>query len=146
MSEDNSSVSIIDRSPPSSSFPPVYPRSGQRSLLFSTLTTSEVVDVRKEVVTGETEVGKTTKSRKQINFLLYSVHFTFIHTISHDVYKLTNRPGYDLDESRMSDAQLQKTYNKLHDLLSPTNRHRTSSEIHDSLKRIRRIVLTEGIP
>jgi hypothetical protein len=46
----------------------------------------------------------------------------------------------------MSDAQLQKTYNKLHDLLSPTNRHRTSSEIHDSLKRIRRIVLTEGIP
>ena len=46
----------------------------------------------------------------------------------------------------MSDAQLQKTYNKLHDLLSPTNRHRTSSEIHDSLKRIRRVVLTEGIP
>jgi len=46
----------------------------------------------------------------------------------------------------MTDAHLQKTYNKLHDLLTPTNRHRTSSEIHDSLKRIRRIVLTEGIP
>jgi len=46
----------------------------------------------------------------------------------------------------MTDAHLQKTYNKLHDLLTTTNRHRTSSEIHDSLKRIRRIVLTEGIP
>ena len=37
-------------------------------------------------------------------------------------------------------------YDALLPLLTPTNRHRTSSEISDGLKRIRRLVLTEGIP
>jgi len=46
----------------------------------------------------------------------------------------------------MSDPYAQKTYNTLLELLTPTNRHRSSSEISDGLKRIRRIVLTEGIP
>jgi hypothetical protein len=38
----------------------------------------------------------------------------------------------------------------LHDqyikLLTPTHRHRTSSEIAENLKRLRRLVLTDGIP
>ena len=38
------------------------------------------------------------------------------------------------------------TYDTLLPLLTPANRHRTSSEISDGLKRIRRLVLTEGIP
>lgn len=46
----------------------------------------------------------------------------------------------------MSDPYAQKTYNTLLELLTPTNRHRSSSEISDGLKRIRRLVLTEGIP
>jgi cell cycle arrest protein BUB2 len=46
----------------------------------------------------------------------------------------------------MSEVYMIKTYNTLLELLTPTNRHRTSSEISDGLKRIRRIVLTEGIP
>lgn len=37
-------------------------------------------------------------------------------------------------------------YDTLLPLLTPVNRHRTSSEISDGLKRIRRLVLTEGIP
>jgi hypothetical protein len=85
MSEDNSSVSIIDRSPPNSSFPPVYPRSGQRSLLFSTLTTSEVVDVRKEVVRGETEVGKTTsRVNKSTSSCILSILPSVFHIIRRD--------------------------------------------------------------
>ncbi|KGB78608.2 hypothetical protein CNBG_4446 [Cryptococcus deuterogattii R265] len=41
-----------------------------------------------------------------------------------------------------------EVYDSLHSILSHplTSRHRSSSEISDGLKRIRRIVLTEGIP
>lgn len=39
-----------------------------------------------------------------------------------------------------------QTYETLLPLLTPAHRHRTSSEISDGLKRIRRLVLTEGIP
>ena len=79
MSEDNSSVSIIDRSPPSSSFPPDQSRSGWQSFWLSTLTTSEVVDVRKEVVKGETEVGKTTsRVNKSTSSCILSILPSFI--------------------------------------------------------------------
>jgi hypothetical protein len=69
-----------------------------------------------------------------------------LYPTSNDAIKDHDKYLIDQQVDKMSDAYAQKTYNTLLELLTPTNRHRSSSEISDGLKRIRRIVLTEGIP
>lgn len=99
--------------------------------------------------TGNTR--RQTRSDQQINLSSPVTDFAFLHlhhsAILHiDCVQLYPHQSIPTEPAASLDMPSATAYDALLPLLTPANRHRTSSEISDGLKRIRRLVLTEGIP